>query len=922
MNPLFVRQAIFVWGVENDAVGTECKELQTKQRIYADRSDYAPHLLAFFWHNAPSLGVARQVKPLIFKRLSSGDGTLCNQPKMDKNATNNKILGIYVAQFRYVYTHEYYLWSLAKKGFSMKFPILIGFIAIAMSMTNVVYGQFDPYGSLDSVTIENKIVSPGTRFSVKLILRNDEAVSAISVPLKYPSAILVFDSISFANSRIQQWSMLRTSHDSSKGAILIVGLAVGDPVLLPGYGTVAEVYFRAATNAQTGQAGVIDTSFVPPAGEFVITSFAAISIRPAFRAGNLTIGSENKPPSFLPQTAKFANEGEDFSFTVSALDPDGSPLELYAGQLPPGAHFADLGKGIGSFTWTIPYVGPGSSNGSPYAVTFFASDGGATAELSIPIEVINVNRPPQITVNASVTAPAGDSVYIPIVAIDPDFEPVTFTASDLPSGAQIYSGNPGYITWGSNIADSGRYSITVNAIDESGGVTSQPVSLNLTAMLPIEIAISEEQAFSSELVSVHIDMVNHVEVAGFRLLIKYDPTSLTLYSSKHDTLRTRNWRSFTTTASSDGNIFIDAYSTPAVPGGGPLAAGSGAVVILTFVTSPDPAFAGLYNSIEFHSINPLDSTENAVYTTGGVMINRAQIDFKSGGVLVKKYGGVVGDINLNGIPLEIGDAVYFTNYFINPFEYPLTGERWVNSDINQDGHPGTLGDLVFLLRIINGSETGKTRADIGSLSLNYALDTLADALVYKVAGSAEIAAALYTFRINSDVAPRLELSEQLAGMEVTVNRTDDIFRVLLYDKDGHGCAVTGTELFRLVGAQDIELTSQEYVDPSGTEISISASAKPNQLPGRYELDQNYPNPFNPETVISFDLPKSGHVSLMVFNMLGETVGTLVEGFLPAGPQQVTFSGRDDSGDALPSGVYLYRLKSDDYSATRKMVLLK
>lgn len=85
----------------------------------------------------------------------------------------------------------------------------------------------------------------------------------------------------------------------------------------------------------------------------------------------------------------------------------------------------------------------------------------------------------------------------------------------------------------------------------------------------------------------------------------------------------------------------------------------------------------------------------------------------------------------------------------------------------------------------------------------------------------------------------------------------------------------------------------------------------------YALHQNYPNPFNPETNISFDIAEAGLVKLTVFNPLGQTVATLVNGQTSAGRHNIFFDGSN-----LTSGLYYYRLEVGDFSAVRKMVLMK
>ena len=94
------------------------------------------------------------------------------------------------------------------------------------------------------------------------------------------------------------------------------------------------------------------------------------------------------------------------------------------------------------------------------------------------------------------------------------------------------------------------------------------------------------------------------------------------------------------------------------------------------------------------------------------------------------------------------------------------------------------------------------------------------------------------------------------------------------------------------------------------------------LPAGFSLAQNYPNPFNPSTVISFELPTQCKIRLAVYNLLGQHVVTLAEGAFSAGEHYVTWAGTDKSDDRVASGVYFYRLETEGFSDTRKMLLLK
>ena len=104
----------------------------------------------------------------------------------------------------------------------------------------------------------------------------------------------------------------------------------------------------------------------------------------------------------------------------------------------------------------------------------------------------------------------------------------------------------------------------------------------------------------------------------------------------------------------------------------------------------------------------------------------------------------------------------------------------------------------------------------------------------------------------------------------------------------------------------------------GSDVVSSVAPARGVLPGQFQLDQNYPNPFNPATVIGFQISKSSQVTLIVYNILGERIATLVDGVKAPGAYQVRFDA-----SRFSSGVYFYRLLADGaLLQTRRMMLLK
>ena len=111
------------------------------------------------------------------------------------------------------------------------------------------------------------------------------------------------------------------------------------------------------------------------------------------------------------------------------------------------------------------------------------------------------------------------------------------------------------------------------------------------------------------------------------------------------------------------------------------------------------------------------------------------------------------------------------------------------------------------------------------------------------------------------------------------------------------------------------------VEPAGKQIVILGEVKRNQLL------QNFPNPFNPETWIPFRLTAESHVTIHIYNAAGQLVRRLSPGIIPAGdyssqPQAVHWDGRNQMGEPVSSGVYLYTINAGDFSATRKMLIRK
>jgi flagellar hook assembly protein FlgD len=103
---------------------------------------------------------------------------------------------------------------------------------------------------------------------------------------------------------------------------------------------------------------------------------------------------------------------------------------------------------------------------------------------------------------------------------------------------------------------------------------------------------------------------------------------------------------------------------------------------------------------------------------------------------------------------------------------------------------------------------------------------------------------------------------------------------------------------------------------------LSVENKNVDMPLSFELFQNYPNPFNPVTQIQYSLPDPVAVSIKVYNTMGQLVTTLIDQYQFAGTYHIEWNGRDDKGNWVSNGLYIYQMYAGSYTQTCKMILVK
>jgi len=227
-----------------------------------------------------------------------------------------------------------------------------------------------------------------------------------------------------------------------------------------------------ATCLPDGATFIIDTpssgvfSWIPSyyqAGEYIVYFVVNTDFGGDMETVTITVGDVNGPPILDPIGDKGAIAGELLTFTVTAIDPDpGDVLTMSASPLPDGATF-DAATGV--FSWTPSYDQAGS-----YDVTFIASDLIHDTSEMITITVTNVNRFPYIVPIGDKTIGEEELLTFTVTSIDPDGDPVTLVAVDLPDGATfiIDTPNTGVFSWTPSSDQLGSYPIRFVTSDGEG----------------------------------------------------------------------------------------------------------------------------------------------------------------------------------------------------------------------------------------------------------------------------------------------------------------------------------------------------------------------------------------------------------------------------------------------------------------------
>jgi hypothetical protein len=621
-------------------------------------------------------------------------------------------------------------------------------------------------------------------------------------------------------------------------------------------------------------------------------------------------------------TTCHVREKEALEVTVRASDPDGDSISVSVLNAAPGARFEDFGNGRASLHWMPDYVGPYSAAQSPFELYFVASDGSSSSKLQVSINVINVNRAPALILPESLQVAVDNQLTFQVRALDLDLEEVTIEALNLPPGASFEAGS-GMFDWKPEPADTGLTVVSFRATDASGGSDLEEAYVRVLPPSTFDLNLGVVRSLLGGTVTLPVNLANSEPIAGMELMIRFDPTVFTFLGMSTQGARTQGWEYFCFREKTLGLYqllkIVGIADFPNQTGTIPLFPDSGAIAYVSFKVTSDPNLNGFLVPLEFFSF---DFTDNTLSTPKGRLISRERINLNHGGVLLDAGNTLVGDVNGNGLPFEVGDAVKLAAYISGMAA--LTEQQLINSDVNQDGRGGTLSDLVFLIRHIveNQSPPQGDGTRVGE-EVVVRLEVEGSHTFLRLESELPVGGALLVFEGEDAKIEKVRLSPEAQDLDLYTYRVGRQTRMLVIGLEAQALPV-GDRYLLSFEAEGIDTLYASLADREGELLSVKQEYESGFRPAGYQLHQNYPNPFNPETSIRYLVGGEGalQVDLRIYNVAGQLVKTLVDQVESPGEYEVIWNGRNENGEEVASGVYFYKLKVSDYIETKKMVLLR
>ncbi len=328
-----------------------------------------------------------------------------------------------------------------KTSYSRKLVEYSFIVAILAASATIPVSVFAAGAAIVSVSPATQIVSAGSQFTLNITVQPNNAVAGVQFNLSFNPAFITANGVSEGNLLKQNTaSTFFTPGTINNAAGTVTGVA--GAITSPGQtvsttGTFASITFTAGTTK--GNSSCILSSVI-------VGDINGQALTVSLVNGQVSV---DHTPVLAAIGNKTVNEGTALSFTATATDADGDSLTYAASNLPTGAVF---NSSTHSFSWTPTY----SQAGSYPNIHFQVSDGSLTASEDITITVNNINRAPVLTAIGNKTANENSLLSFSVTASDPDGDALTYSASNLPTGAGFNTSTQ-LFTWTPTHSQIGTY---------------------------------------------------------------------------------------------------------------------------------------------------------------------------------------------------------------------------------------------------------------------------------------------------------------------------------------------------------------------------------------------------------------------------------------------------------------------------------
>jgi PKD repeat protein len=706
-------------------------------------------------------------------------------------------------------------------------------------------------------------------------------------------------------------------------------------------------------------------------GTFNVTFTATNALSGSATTAITVLSGGDRAPVVTAPTTFSGNQFTLITFTVSAADPDGEAIaSLTAAPLPSGATFAsNAAHTSGTFSWT-----PNLFQAGTYSVTFTASNAlSGTATTSIT--VIHMDRPPVVTAPSAVTGTIGQLLTFTVTAADPDggtITSLTASGSAITAGGTFTvnaSNTSGTFTW--TPAAAGSDSVTFTAVSGLSGSATTAITVTsgadrapvVTAPATATFGENVPGSFTVSAADPDGDAIASLTASGTAITAGASFTSNTAHTSgtlswtptfsQAGTYSATFTASNALTGSATTSITVgQIFQPPVVTAPATVTGAEGTLITFTVSASdPDDAItiltasplppgatfssnaahtsgtfawtptfsqAGTYN-VTFTAANSLsgsatttitvqDVCQPAVADAGGpyTAVLNAPVSFDGSGSTGSSltYLWDFGDGDTGS-----GVTVTHTYTTVGVFTVILSVQGSCGSP-STDVTTATVNQFCGLafttggnknLRLDSGKQTWCAQIEpTGGCYSNTDVDLASIVMQYSGGAVSEIHASSDKSSISGD-------KNQNGIDEITACFQKSDLRLLFSALPSGENTVTVTIRMNLVTGGQVAASLTIRVFSSGSALAASVT----------------PNPFNPRATLSFRTMETGFARARLFDSSGRLVRTLLdERALAAGYHEVVLDGRGNAGNALASGIYLFRVETAEGTASGRVVLLK